>query len=209
VQHEVIWKYTEDFPSMSPAVELARRHSLELGVTAVSPAVGAQLRFLAAATGATAMLEVGTGAGVSGLYLFEGSPDGVLTTIDVEPDYQASARSSYLQAGIAANRQRFIAGRAQNVLPRMSDEAYDLVLVDADAGGVLGYVEHALRTVRDGGMVLVARALQQGRVADPARRESELADYRALLETVRDSAAVQVSLSAAGDGLLQLVKLGG
>jgi len=209
VQHELIWKYTEDYPTESAAVEAARRHSLELGVTAVSRAVGAQLRFLASATGAKAMLEIGTGAGVSGLFLFEGAPEGVLTTIDVEPDYQASARSSYLQAGIAANRQRFIAGRAQGVLPRMSDGAYDLVVVDADADGVLGYVEHALRTVRDGGMVLVAHALQQGRVADPARRDPELADYRALLDTVRESAAVQVSLSTAGDGLLQLVKLGG
>ena len=208
MQHDLVWKFAEDYLEEPPAIAVARQHSVELGIEAATPGTGAQLRLVASAIGARAILEIGTGAGVSGLYLFEGAPEAVLTTIDVEPDHQAHARTAFAAAGIAANRQRFIAGRALNVLPRMNDGAYDLVLVDADPGGVLAYVEHALRTVRAGGVVLVDHVLQEGRVADPAQRGDELTDYRALLETVQDSAAVTVALSTAGDGLLQLVKRG-
>ncbi len=103
---------------------------------------------------------------------------------------------------------RLIAGRARDVLPRMNDGAYDLVLVDADAGSVLDYVEHALRIARNGGIVVVTHVLWQDQVADPARREDPVGDLRALLTTIGESAAVTASLSTAGDGLLQIVKTG-
>ena len=59
------------------------------------------------------------------------------------------------------------------------------MLVDADAASVLDYVEHGLRIARRGGIVLVAHALWQGRVADPAQRDETVADYRALLRDDR------------------------
>ena len=55
---------------------------------------------LAAAGGASNVVEIGTGTGVSGLWLLRGlRPDGVLTTIDVEPEHQAMARQSFAAAG--------------------------------------------------------------------------------------------------------------
>lgn len=208
MDHDLVWKYAEDYVTESPSIGLARQHSAEFGIDPVSPAVGAQLRLIAVATAARNILEIGTGAGVSGLHLLESTEDAMLTTIDVEPDYQSSARASFTTAGIAPNRFRFIAGTATTVLPRMNDAAYDLVLVDADPYDVLAYVEHGLRTVRTGGTVLVARALWGGRVPDPVQRSRELDGYRGLLETVLEFPAVEVSLSTAGDGLLQLVKRG-
>ncbi|WP_166869526.1 O-methyltransferase [Salinibacterium sp. ZJ70] len=203
---ELSWKYAEEFPVEPPATQLARQHSLELGIDPVSPAVGAQLAVLAAASGARSILEIGTGAGVSGLWLLQGAPKATLTSIDVEIDHQNRARQAYLDAGIAASRARLIAGRAVDVLPRMNDSAYDLVLVDADPGSVLDYVEHALRIVRPGGIVAVAHALWRGRVADPAQRDDTVADFRALLATIAESSAVVAALSTLGDGLLQIVK---
>ncbi|WP_167051243.1 O-methyltransferase [Salinibacterium sp. ZJ77] len=203
---ELSWKYAEEFPVEPPATQLARQHSLELGIDPVSPAVGAQLAVLAAASGARSILEIGTGAGVSGLWLLHGAPKATLTSIDVEIDHQNRARQAYLDAGIAASRARLIAGRAVDVLPRMNDSAYDLVLVDADPGSVLDYVEHALRIVRPGGIVAVAHALWRGRVADPAQRDDTVADFRALLATIAESSAVVAALSTLGDGLLQIVK---
>ncbi len=203
---ELSWKYAEEFPVEPPATQLARQHSLELGIEPVSPAVGAQLAVLAAASGARSILEIGTGAGVSGLWLMQGAPQATLTSIDVEIDHQNRARQAYLDAGIAASRTRLIAGRAVDVLPRMNDSAYDLVLVDADPGSVLDYVEHALRIVRPGGIVAVAHALWRGRVADPAQRDDTVADFRALLATIAESSAVVAALSTLGDGLLQIVK---
>ena len=206
-KHDLSWKYAEEFVDESIALRTARAHSLELGVDPVSPAVGAQLAVLAAASSVHSILEIGTGAGVSGLWLLTGAPDAILTSIDVEYDHQQAARTAFADADVPANRIRLITGNALEVLPRMNDGAYDLVLVDADAANLLAYVEHGLRIARRGGLVLVARALWKGRVADPAQRDDTVADYRGLLATINESGAVQASLIASGDGLLQLVKL--
>jgi len=207
-EKELSWKFAEDFVVEPPAISVARQHSLELGIEAVSPAVGAQLAVLAAAASVGSILEIGTGAGVSGLWLLTGAPGATLTSIDLEVDYQQHARQSFADAGVPAARIRLIAGRARDVLPRMNDGAYDLVLVDADLGSVLDYVEHALRIARPGGIVVVAHALWRDQVADPARRDDPVGDLRALLTTIGESAAVTASLSTAGDGLLQIVKTG-
>ena len=206
-KQDLSWKYAEEFVTESPAIRTARAHSLELGVEPVSPAVGAQLAVLAAASSVHSILEIGTGAGVSGLWLLTGAPDAILTSIDIEYDHQQAARTAFADANVPANRIRLISGSAHEVLPRMNDGAYDLVLVDADAASVLDYVEHGLRIARRGGLVLVARALWKGRVADPAQRDETVADFRALLSTITESGAVQASLITSGDGLLQLVKL--
>ncbi|TPX04766.1 methyltransferase, partial [Schumannella luteola] len=152
---DLSWKYAEEFSGEPATTQLARQHSLELGIDPVSPAAGAQLAVLAAAIDARTILEIGTGAGVSGLWLLQGAPGATLTTIDVEIDHQNRARQAYADAGIPAARTRLIAGRATEVLPRMNDGAYDLVLVDADAASVLDYVEHGLRIARKGGIVVV------------------------------------------------------
>jgi predicted O-methyltransferase YrrM len=203
---ELSWRYAEDFAVETPAIQGARRHALELGIDPVSPGVGAQLAVLAAASGTRTILEIGTGTGVSGLWLLGGAPDAVLTSIDREVEHQQLARAAFAEAEVPANRVRLITGRAGEVLPRMNDGAYDLVLVDGDPADLLDHVEHALRIVRRGGLVLVAHALWRGRVADPAQRDDTVADFRALLRTIAESTAVIASLGTPGDGLLQLVK---
>jgi predicted O-methyltransferase YrrM len=177
-------------------------------VDAVSPAQGAQLAVLAAATSATSIIEIGTGFGVSGLWMLAGAPAAVLTSIDQEVEFQQSAKRAFLDSGIPANRARLIAGRALDVLPRMNESSYDLVLVDADPAQIIEYVEHALRLVRVGGTVVVPHALWRGRVADPAQRDETVADFRTLLSETAVSPAVLSALSLAGDGLLQLTRVG-
>jgi predicted O-methyltransferase YrrM len=180
---------------------------MELGIDAVTPAMGAQLALLAAASSCRSILEIGTGAGVSGLWLLRGAPLAVLSSIDVEFDHQQVARTAFADADVPANRIRLITGTAAQVLPRMNDGAYDVVFIDADPESLLDYVEHGLRVARRGGIVAVAHALWRGRVADPAARDDTVADYRTLLATIAESSAVAAALSTAGDGLLQLVKL--
>lgn len=201
------WKFAEEFVVERADIALARQHSLEIGIEPIAPAVGAQIAVIAAATGAKNIIEIGTGTGVSGLWLLSGSPDAVLTTIDSELDYHQAARTAFAAAGIPANRVRLIAGRAADVLPRMNEGSYDIAFIDADPGSVVEYVEHALRMVRKGGTVLVAHALWRGRVADPAQRDDTVADFRLLLTEIAASDAVISALSTAGDGLLQLTKL--
>jgi predicted O-methyltransferase YrrM len=180
---------------------------MELGIDAVTPAMGAQLALLAAASTSHSILEIGTGAGVSGLWLLRGAPNAVLSSIDIEYEHQQVARTAFADANVPANRIRLITGTASQVLPRMNDGAYDLVFIDADPESLLDYVEHGLRIARRGGIVVVAHALWRGRVADPAARDDTVTDYRTLLATIAESSAVAAALSTAGDGLLQLVKL--
>jgi predicted O-methyltransferase YrrM len=202
------WKFAEDFVVERPDIALARQHSVELGIEAVQPSVGAHLALLAAACGARNIVEIGTGVGVSGLWLLAGAPDAVLTTIDAELDYQQHARRAFTEAGVAANHVRLIGGRALDVLPRMNEGSYDVVLVDADPAGVVEYVEHGLRLVRQGGTVVVAHALWRGKVADPANRDEATEGYRLLLREIAASDAVTSALSSIGDGLLQVTKIG-
>jgi predicted O-methyltransferase YrrM len=204
---ESSWRFAEEFVAEPEAIANARRHSMELGIDAVTPAMGAQLALLAAASSCRSILEIGTGAGVSGLWLLRGAPLAVLSSIDVEFDHQQVARTAFADADVPANRIRLITGTAAQVLPRMNDGAYDVVFIDADPESLLDYVEHGLRVARRGGIVAVAHALWRGRVADPAARDDTVADYRTLLATIAESSAVAAALSTAGDGLLQLVKL--
>lgn len=203
---ESSWKFAEEFVLEPGHIAAARAHADELGVESVSPGTGAQLAVVAAAAAASTIIEVGTGVGVSGLWLLAGSPDATITSIDVESDYQDSAKRAFLDAGAPANRIRMIGGSAVEVLPRMNELSYDLVLVDADPAHTIEYVEHALRLVRVGGIVLVPHALWRDRVADPASRGDTVGELRTLLKEISGSDAVISSLSPLGDGLLQLVK---
>lgn len=203
---ELDWKYTEGFLGERDDVALLRQHSAELGIDAVSAATGAQLAFLAAATAAESIIEVGTGLGVSGLWLMSGAPTASFTSIDSEADYQQVAKAALAEAGVAPNRVRLITGAASQVLPRMNDASYDLVFIDADPESVIEYVEHGIRLAKVGGIVLVAHALWRGKVADPAQREDPVGAFRSLLGTLSESSTVTAALSQVGDGLLQLVK---
>jgi predicted O-methyltransferase YrrM len=199
--------YAESFVTEDDVLVGARERARELGCVPIGPAGGATLRVLAAATGARSVVEVGTGAGVSGLYLLGGmAADGVLTTIDVEGENQRAAKEAFTEAGIAATRYRLINGSAAEVLPRLRDEAYDLVFVDADKAAYSAYYEQAVRLLRSGGVVAFDNALWHDRVADPAQRDPDTVVLRDLGRAIRDDERFVSVLLAAGDGLLVAAK---
>ena len=168
---------------------------------------GAALRLLAAAVGARHVIEIGTGAGTSGLWLLAGMPaDGVLTTIEIEPEHALRAKRSFASAGIAAQRTRVITGRALDVLPRMNDASYDLVHIDADKQGYPDYVEHAIRLLRPGGVLAMDNMLWHDKVADPAARDATTVLLRNLGKQLRDDERLVPSLLPVGDGMFAAVK---
>lgn len=203
---ELDWKYTEGYLSERDDIALLRQHSVELGIDPVSVATGAHLAFVAAASRAKSIIEIGTGLGVSGLWLMSGAPEASFTSIDSEADYQQVAKAALTEAGATVGKLRLITGDARRVLPRMNEESYDLVFVDADVAHAAEYVEHGLRLVDSGGVVLVAHALLHGHVADPAYRDDPVPAMRAMLASHTESLSVLASLNPVGDGVLQLVK---
>ncbi len=203
-QKVAAWSHAETFVAPSEHVEAATRRGEQLGATPVPDGTGAVLQVLAAAIGARAVMEIGTGAGASGLWLLGGMPsDGILTTIDLETENQRAAREAFAAAGVAHQRTRVIAGRALEVLPRMTDGAYDLVVVDADRAEYPEYVEQAARLLRTGGTLALTWS---DRESDPANRDEETRTLREVGRSLRERRDFVVSLLPVGDGLLVAVK---
>ena len=201
------WAYAEDFADEPQHIEAARIQGEHLGATPVTSAAGAALRMLAASTAARTVVEIGTGAGSSGLWLLDGMPaDGVLTTIDISMEHQRAARAAYQRAGYPPQRTRIISGSALTVLPRLADAAYDLVLVDGEKDEYPPYVEQALRLVRRGGVIVLDNMLWHDRVADPAVRDETTKRLRALGKELRERDDLLTTLLPVGDGLLVCVK---
>lgn len=201
------WVYVEDFVPESDIVAEARATAVELGAEPVSTGVGAALRMLAAVAGARAVLEVGTGAGVSGLWLLDGmAADGVLTSIDAEVEFHKHARSAFAKAGVSSQRTRLIAGRALDVLPRMAARGYDMMVLDADIAETPQYLDHAVRVLRPGGVIVFVHALWHDQVADPARRDAETVVCREVVRFLGESADFLPALLPMGDGLAVAVK---
>lgn len=185
----------------------ARERAMDIGAGAVTPAVGALLSLLAKLSGGKAVAEVGTGAGVSGLWLLSGmSDDGVLTTIDIEPEYVRLAKQAFAEAGIGPSRTRLISGRAQEVLTRLADQSYDLVFVDADPIDQPDYVVEGVRLLRSGGVIVVHRAGLGGRAGDPAARDAEVAAVREAARLIAEDERLTPALVPLGDGVLAAVR---
>ncbi|MBV9639334.1 MAG: O-methyltransferase [Mycobacteriaceae bacterium] len=200
---EAMVAHAEGSISEDQIVAAARERAIDAGAGAVSPAAGALLSLLARLSGGKAVAEVGTGAGVSGLWLLAGMrEDGVLTTIDVEPEHQLLAKQAFAEAGIAPSRTRLISGRAQEVLPRLADESYDLVFVDADPVDQPEFVVQGIRLLRAGGAIVVHRAALGGRAADPAASDAEVAAVREAARLIAQDDRLTPVLVPLGDGIL-------
>jgi predicted O-methyltransferase YrrM len=192
-------EFVASFVPEDVILQTARGLAGEVGLNPVAAPVGSALRLLAAASAAKAVVEIGTGTGVSGLWLLRGMrPDGVLTTIDVEAEHQRMARRLFVEAGFPASRTRIIAGRALEVLPRLADGVYDLVFIDADPTEYSACVGAASRLLRPGGL-LVLHAVLAGRGGPGTLRDVTF--------EVRDSEDWLPALLPVGEGLLAAVRV--
>ncbi len=200
--------YVEGYLAEDEPLLMARRNAADVGgASPVSAASGAALRFIAAALHARSVVEIGTGCGTSGIWLLRGMRgDGVLTSVGVDPEHQRLARKAFTEAGFAANRYRLIGGKAEDVLPRLTDGGYDMVFCDADKHDYPNYLTAALRLLRPGGVVGFANALWGGRVATPSCTDPETSAIREVVDAVRQDDRLVPLLLPLGDGLLTAVK---
>ncbi|RZS44285.1 putative O-methyltransferase YrrM [Herbihabitans rhizosphaerae] len=201
-------EYVEGYLPEDDTLTGARARASELGCRPVEPSTGAALRFLSVVLGARAVVEVGTGAGVSGLYLLRGmAPDGVLTSIDVEPEHQRAAKRAFTEDSVPPGRTRLIMGRALDVLPRLTDGGYDLLFVDAARPEYPSYHEQGVRLLRPGGVMVFDNVLWQAKLIDPARRDPETTALRELARAVRDDKRLVPVLLPLGEGLLAAARV--
>ncbi|MFC5140877.1 O-methyltransferase [Actinomycetospora rhizophila] len=180
-----------------------RERSTAEGVVPVAPATAAALTFLAAATRARSVVEIGTGLGLGTVALLRGMPaDGLLTSIDPDGERQVRARVACIEAGFAPGRVRMIKGTSRQVLPKLSDAGYDLVVVDGVTTEMPRDLEASLRLLRPGGVVVVDDVLWQGRLTDPVRREAVAGALRETVRAVREDERLVPLVLPIAEGLL-------
>ena len=153
------------------------------------------------------MVEIGGGTGVSALWLLGGmNGKGVLTSVDTEAEFQKQARALLDESGVDPNRVRLITGRAVEVLPRLTDGAYDMVFVNEDANLFDQLLDEALRLTRVGGYVVFDHALRHNKVADFAQRDGHTVATRQFLDRVLEDERLMPVLVPVGDGLMIAIR---
>jgi predicted O-methyltransferase YrrM len=183
----------------------ARARSEESDIPAVPAETGAVLRFIARATGARTVVEIGSGGGYSGLWFLGGmDPKGILTTIEIDSANQALAQQAYGEAA-AAGRVRSLLGPALQMLPKLADAAYDIVFIDALKSEYPDYLEHAKRLLRPGGVLIADNVLSGGRVADPLVDDEDTQGLRRFNELVTEDPDLDGLILPVGDGIMVAV----
>ncbi|APU12994.1 MULTISPECIES: O-methyltransferase [Actinoalloteichus] len=204
---DAVQDYVAAYLAQDEVLAAARARGVELGCAPISLGTGAALRFLTTALQARAVVEVGTGTGVSGLCLLRGmAPDGVLTSIDVDPEYQRVARRIFADASLPSGRTRLIMGRGLEVLPRLADGAYDLMFVGSAITDYPRYLEEALRLLRPGGVLVLDNMLDRELLTDPDTRDPEAQALLEVARAVRSDERLAPLLLPLGDGLLLAAK---
>jgi predicted O-methyltransferase YrrM len=204
---ELSWRFIEERVSEDVDIERARRTSLEHGVDPITASAGQYIATIATAMDARSIIEIGTGLGVGTLWLAQACPDAHITSIDLEIDHHVTVRELLQEAEIPASRVRLISEKALDVLPKMNEASYDLVVIDADFQNVQAYVDQAITLIRSRGSVIVAGVLGDDLVADPAQRDDKTSAYRWLLKALEDREDVIHTVNLIGDGLVHIVKL--
>jgi len=204
---ELSWRFVEERVSEDVDIERARHASLEHGIDPITASAGQYIATIATALDATTIMEIGTGLGVGTIWLAHACPGAHITSIDSEMDHHVSVRELLNAAEIPASRVRLITEKALDVLPKMNESSYDLVVIDADYQNVQAYVDHGISLVKPRGSVIVAGVLGDDLVADPAKRDDKTSAYRWLLQALEDRNDVVHTLNLIGDGLVHIVRL--
>ena len=189
-------------------IQRARHRGIEIGTYDTTPAVGSLLRYLTHLVGATSIVEIGTGAGVSGLWIFQAmTQKGLLTSIDDEVENAKLAKQAFEEAGINASRFRLITGNSREIVGKLADSLYDIFILRRNAD-LLESVEHAHRSLRPGGVLVIDRALLGGKVADPTQRDPESIGYREVIKVIKESQESWLPmLLPVGDGVMVATKI--
>lgn len=163
-----------EFAAAEDAAMSAARGRAGLVVPVPSPPVGALLAWVAGVVDARAVVEIGSGAGLTGLWLLRGMGDrGMVTSIEPDPDLHGLAGRTFEEARVTT-RVRSIGGAPGDVLPRLADGGYELVVVAAVPEDAAMLAGEARRLLRPGGALVVlglhdgGRALVETVLEDPA-----------------------------------------
>ena len=201
--------YAETFIVENEVKQSARARGVEIGVTDTSSGSGAYLRHLAHILSAQSVVEIGSGSGVGALWVLEGMmASGTLTSIDDEMEHSNAAKMALQRADIAQSRFRLITNPVMDVMTKLTDRAYDLVIFRHNPEDISYAATEAHRILRSGGVFVIDNFFGGGKVSDPAQRDPKTVALRDAGKLIKnDSENWVTSLIPVGDGLLLATKL--
>jgi predicted O-methyltransferase YrrM len=201
--------YAESFIAEDAIKAAARARGLELGAIDVTQGTGAYLRHLAHQLSAQSVVEIGTGSGVGALWLLEGMmASGTLTSIDDEMEHTNIAKMALADADIAQPRFRLITNSVMDVMTKLTDRAYDLVVFRHNPEDLSFAISEAHRILRSGGVFVIDNFFGGSKVQDPAQRDPKTIALREAGKSIKTDTDSWVStLIPTGDGLLLATKL--
>jgi predicted O-methyltransferase YrrM len=202
---DLIDRYVDGFVTESEEVALVHRATLEHGIEPLSPALGATISQIARSIAADTIIEVGTGVGLTTMQLIEACPDAHITSIDSELDYHLTLKEMMPDLEIDPAKLRLITEKAEDVLPKMNESSYDLVVIDTPADSQSACYDAAVTVCRPGGSILVTRILAGGKVANPADRSAEVVAHRTLLKVIEQDDRVAHAIIPVGEGVAWVV----
>jgi predicted O-methyltransferase YrrM len=176
-QSTAVDRYITDLLTLSdPALEATLEAGAAAGMPAinVAPNMGKMLQILAKAVGARNILEIGTLAGYSTIWLARAlPPGGRLITLEFNPLHAEVASASIARAGLQTLVELRL-GPALETLPRLVEEKrgpFDLIFIDADKESYTEYLEWSLKLSRRGTLIVADNVVRKGAVADPTTRD--------------------------------------
>ncbi len=197
-------KLVEPDPALDAALDAAAAAGLP--AHEVSPLQGKLLHLLARAVGARRILELGTLAGYSTIWLARAlPPDGELIALERDPTAAQAARANVERAGLG-DRVTVTTGPALESLPGL-DGPFDLVFLDADKRSNAAYLDHALRLARPGALIVADNVVRGGAVADPTSEDPSVRGVRAFTDALAadprvDATAIQTVGTKGHDGFV-------
>ncbi|MFI0432417.1 MAG: O-methyltransferase [Candidatus Nanopelagicales bacterium] len=195
--------FTDEWHVADEVTLAARERGAGLPNGQPSPTTCGVLRAVACATNASAVVQAGADSGVSGLAVLAGmAPGGILTSIEATPEADRAARQTFREAGAGA-AVRSITGNTLDVISRLADHAYDMVVVGADAAHRATYLAQARRLLRPGGAAVFLGVFGPAdEVLDPARRDEATAAERHFLGELAEDPTVTATLLPIDGGVL-------
>lgn len=172
----------------------------ELPAISIRAFEGRLLQMLVHIAGARQIVEIGTLAGYSAVWLARALPaNGKLYTIEKSSKHAAVARNNFERAGLQS-RVELLEGDAQEQLKKLAARnPFDMVFIDADRPHYQDYLNWAAENLRPGGLVAAHNAFRSGRVLSPENDDDRF--VQAFNADLAKDHRFEAFVVAVGDGL--------
>lgn len=181
-----LWTKVDDYlgatiiqPDTALAAAIQAGDEAGLPAISVSASLGKLLHLLVRMSGARSILEIGTLAGYSTIWMARAlAPGGRVVTLEIDAKHAEVARANFERAGVGDAIEVRV-GRARETLPTLAGVApFDFVFIDADKESIPEYFTWALRFSHPGTAIVVDNVIRAGAVADDASTDARVQGVR-------------------------------